>query len=210
VHRAGLVHRTAGQNSEKVIDVKERGFVVRTRRTFCAALLICVATIGQTGAKADTTGKTLLDLCSAPHVGNNAMYFACLTYINGFRDGYRARDVGFPATANAYRSTPETVLVALTDIIPPMRKPAYPKDWRGFERTRLIDLLRGIVADEQIDPVSLIELWPASDPMLSLAYRYSVRDGFHRFYASIIAGFTELPASIQTLSEVLEQSRSFG
>jgi hypothetical protein len=117
---------------------------------------------------------------------------------------------GFPATANAYRSTPETVLVALTDIIPPMRKPAYPKDWRGFERTRLIDLLRGIVADEQIDPVSLIELWPASDPMLSLAYRYSVRDGFHRFYASIIAGFTELPASIQTLSEVLEQSRSFG
>jgi hypothetical protein len=65
------------------------------RRTFCAALLICVATIGQTGAKADTTGKTLLDLCSAPHVGNNAMYFACLTYINGFRDGYRSRDEQF-------------------------------------------------------------------------------------------------------------------
>ena len=64
-----------------------------TRRTFYAALLICAATIGQTGAKADVTGKTLLDLCSAPqHGNNNAMYFACVVYIQGFRDGYRARE----------------------------------------------------------------------------------------------------------------------
>src|SRR6516162_9700769 len=57
-----------------------------------AAVLICAASIGQTGAKADTTGKTLLDLCSAPQVGNNSMFFGCLMYINGFRDGYRARE----------------------------------------------------------------------------------------------------------------------
>ena len=115
----------------------------------------------------------------------------------------------FPASANAYRSTPEAVLVALTDVIPPMRKSAYPKDWHGFERARLLVLLRRVVANEHIDPVPLIEL-PASDPMLLLAYRYSVRDGFHRFYASIIAGFTYLPASIEALSEVLERSKSLG
>jgi hypothetical protein len=116
---------------------------------------------------------------------------------------------GFPANANAYRSTPEAVLVALTDVIPPMRKPAYPKDWRGFERERLLALLRRVVADEQIDPVPLFEL-PASDPTVSLAYRYSVRDGYHRFYASIIAGFSHLPASIETLAEILQQSHDLG
>jgi hypothetical protein len=115
----------------------------------------------------------------------------------------------FAPSATAYCSSPETVLAALSEVIPPMRKPTFPKDWRGFERERLLVLLRRIAVGEQIDPVPLIQL-PEPDPILPLPYRYSVRDGFHRFYASIIAGFTHLPANIETLAEVLQQSQNLG
>jgi hypothetical protein len=64
----------------------------------------------------------------------------------------------FAPSAEAYCSTPDATLVALCEVIPPMRKPAFPRDWHGFERGRLIALLRGIVAGEQIAPVPLIQL----------------------------------------------------
>jgi hypothetical protein len=115
----------------------------------------------------------------------------------------------FAPTERAYRSTPEAMLVALSQVIPAMREPSVPKDWRGFERERLLALLRRIVAGEQIDPVPLIQL-PEPCPILPLPYRYSIRNGFHRFYASVIAGFSHLPASIETLAEVLQQSRDMG
>jgi hypothetical protein len=115
----------------------------------------------------------------------------------------------FAPSAEAYDSTPEAVLVSLAEVIPPMRKPSFPKDWRGFERGRLLAHLQRIVAGQHIDPVPLVQL-PDHDHLLPVPYRYFVRDGFHRFYASIIAGFTFLPASIETLAAVLQQSQSLG
>ena len=115
----------------------------------------------------------------------------------------------FAPSARAYCSTPEALLVPLSEVIPPVRKLTFAKDWRGFERARLLSLLRGIVAGQQIEPVPLIQL-PDPNPILPLTYRYSVRDGFHRFYASIIAGFSELPAKIETLADVLRQSHELG
>lgn len=115
----------------------------------------------------------------------------------------------FAPSAEAYNSTPEAVLVSLAEVIPPMRKPSFPKDWRGFERGRLLAHLQRIVAGQHIDPVPLVQL-PDPDHLLPVPYRYFVRDGFHRFYASIIAGFTFLPASIETLAAVLQQSQSLG
>jgi hypothetical protein len=56
------------------------------------------------------------------------------------------------------------------------------------------DLLKGIVTGAEIEPVPLLEL-----PVFELAanpYRFRVRDGFHRFYASIVARFDCLPAVI--------------
>jgi hypothetical protein len=69
-----------------------------------------------------------------------------------------------------------------------------PKDWRGFDQTRLIRVLKGFVAGDQIDPVPLIAL-----PIPELGhtpYRYRVLHGVHRFYSSIAVGFSHLPAEI--------------
>jgi hypothetical protein len=37
-----------------------------------------------------------------------------------------------------------------------------------------------------------------------------VRDGFHRFHASIIAGFECLPVASTTLAEAIQESRNLG
>jgi hypothetical protein len=46
---------------------------------------------------------------------------------------------GFTRTAPAYRSTPAAVAVPLREIEPPYRVPE--KDWRGFDRGRLVSVL---------------------------------------------------------------------
>jgi len=73
----------------------------------------------------------------------------------------------------------------------------------------MIAVLKGIMAGDEMDPVPVIQL-PEPDPLVQLPYRYCVRDGYHRFYASMVAGFECLPTSIETLGEVLQQSRNLG
>jgi hypothetical protein len=99
---------------------------------------------------------------------------------------------GFTRTAPAYRSTPAAVAVPLREIEPPYRVPE--KDWRGFDRGRLVSVLVGIATGAEIEPVPLLKLPPSDFP--AAPYRYRVRNGFHRFYASIAAGFECLPAEI--------------
>jgi hypothetical protein len=101
---------------------------------------------------------------------------------------------GFEPTTAGYRSTATAVLIPLTAIEPVPRFSTHPKDWHGFERTRLIHLLKRFVAGEEVDPVPLFLL-----PVFEFAnspYRYRVLDGFHRFYGSIAAGFSHLSAVI--------------
>jgi hypothetical protein len=69
--------------------------------------------------------------------------------------------------------------------------------------------LRGIVDSSNIEAVPLIQL-PPGDRLVIVQYRYRVRDGFHRFYASILAGFEFLPATIITLAELSEISKNLG
>lgn len=102
---------------------------------------------------------------------------------------------GFIPTASAYRSTAEATPVPLREIEPPYRTSQTPKDWCGFDRTRFVAVMNGIVTGAEIEPVPLIEL-PAGDFPFLAPYRYRVRDGFHRFYASIAAHFDCLPATI--------------
>jgi hypothetical protein len=107
---------------------------------------------------------------------------------------------GFSRTGPAYRSTPEAALVPLREIEPPYRKPAMAKDWRGFERARLVFILKGFIAGAEIEPVPLLGL-PAGTFVVPTfvrpgPYAYQIRNGFHRFYASIAAGFESLPAVI--------------
>jgi hypothetical protein len=103
---------------------------------------------------------------------------------------------GFTPLGPAYRSTAAaTHTVPLREIEPPFRFPESPLDFQGFCRQRLMDIFGGFVAGAEIKPVSLLAL-PQQEWWLPTPFRYRVRDGFHRFYASIAAGFTCLPAVI--------------
>jgi hypothetical protein len=101
---------------------------------------------------------------------------------------------GFTPTTRAYRSSSDAVPVPLTDIEPPFRVLRAAKDWHGFDRDRFISVLKGIVTAAEIEPVPLLEL-----PVYEFGpttYRFRVRNGFHRFYASIVTGFECLAAVV--------------
>jgi hypothetical protein len=104
--------------------------------------------------------------------------------------------IGFICSAPAYRSTAGAELVRLAEIEPPSRVTAVQKDWRGFDRSRMISVLRGIVEGAQIEPVPLFKPERMSE-FVPHPYNYLVRDGFHRFYASIVARFEYLPCLIR-------------
>jgi hypothetical protein len=101
---------------------------------------------------------------------------------------------GFRPQGLAYRSTAAAMLVPLTTIEPVYRRETCPKDWRGFDRDRLIRILKGLVVGAEIEPVPLVKLPETDYP--SSPYGFRVLNGFHRFYASIAAGFEYLPADI--------------
>jgi hypothetical protein len=104
--------------------------------------------------------------------------------------------VGFAPKDRAYRSTAAASRIPLRNIEPPIRFPEQPHDWRGFERHLLVKVLSGIAANAEIEPVPVYELQPV--PLLPI--RYQVIDGYHRYYASVAAGFECLPVLIRQVS----------
>jgi hypothetical protein len=100
----------------------------------------------------------------------------------------------FTRGSSAYRSTAATThSLALREVEPPFRFPEYSKDFRGFDRARMIHILARIAAGAEIDPVPVLIL-PALADISKAPFRYRVLDGVHRFYASVAAGFEQLPA----------------
>jgi hypothetical protein len=98
-------------------------------------------------------------------------------------------EAGFQAflrAGDAFQSTGAAILRL------PLRYPEHPKDFQGFDRVRMVRILAGIVAGDNIEPVPVFTL-PQTDLPVA-PFRYRLRDGLHRFYASIAAGFTCLPA----------------
>jgi hypothetical protein len=100
-----------------------------------------------------------------------------------------------PASASYLSSDPAAQVIRLRDIEPPFRFPEHAKDFQGFDRERLVRILSGFVAGAAIEPVPLLALpevefqpWP---------FRYRPRDGFHRFYAAVAAGFGSLPGIVR-------------
>lgn len=103
---------------------------------------------------------------------------------------------GFLCERQSYLSSTDAVTIPLTDIEPPMRLRGYPKDWRGFDRTRLVHVLRGFVEGVPINAVPL-KAFPQAE-FQSPPFRYHVLDGYHRFYGSVAAGFAYLPSHVQS------------
>jgi len=95
---------------------------------------------------------------------------------------------GFRPSAPAYRSTDAGArAIPLRDIEPPFRYPESPLDFRGFDRARMVRILSGFVDGDDIEPVPLMVL--PQPEYLRAPFCYRVRNGFHRFYASVAAGF---------------------
>jgi hypothetical protein len=95
----------------------------------------------------------------------------------------------------AYRSTPGSRLVPLREIEPPHLDLSKPRDWCGFDRVRMLRILSGLKEDAEMRPVVLLESVVDDVPSCK-SYTYRALDGYHRFYASIAAGFQFLPASV--------------
>ena len=64
----------------------------------------------------------------------------------------------FSPRATAYRSSADVRLIPLMEVAPLLRSKSVPKDWRGLEQKRFVDLLKGFVADDFIPPVPVVQL----------------------------------------------------
>jgi hypothetical protein len=102
---------------------------------------------------------------------------------------------GFNRLSECFRSTDGAVLVSLTDVEPPSRLQECRLDFRGFDKERLVSILRGIATGAEIAPVPLREL--PRDEFFRIPYDYQLLDGYHRFHASVAVGFKFLPALVR-------------
>ena len=79
--------------------------------------------------------------------------------------------------------TVDIEVVPLTDVEPPLRDPGISP----FKKCKLVPVLFALLSPEGILPPVEVFLAPSG------AYRFKVRNGYHRYYASVAVGFTKLP-----------------
>jgi hypothetical protein len=99
---------------------------------------------------------------------------------------------GFERRSDSYHfvASPEVSLIRLDNIAcPPLDVRRRPDLQGGFNRDRMIDVLRGIASQAIMPPISILE-------RLQGAYSRTVNDGYHRFYASLAAGFSHIPTKL--------------
>jgi hypothetical protein len=96
----------------------------------------------------------------------------------------------FKPTRPGFRcDNPDHRLFALADIEPPLRFSDRPLSANGFDHDRMVRLLTGIR-----DGVSLPAIYiERGDPGQR---RYRVREGVHRYHASLALSFSHVPAEI--------------
>ena len=122
---------------------------------------------------------------------------------------------GFKALTPSFTSTAGATLIPIAEVEPPRRLPSYPCDVRGFVRTKMVNVLKEIVGGIEIKPVPLVLLPELDDRLVTTyqryrTYNYRIQDGFHRFYASVAAGFECLPALITTVPELVKFCQDAG
>lgn len=96
-----------------------------------------------------------------------------------------------PGADLSYSARPQLAskLYLLAAIEPPRMGQRLRRGHGGFERDRMVAVLRDIALRKQIWPVEITE-------GASGAYLYSLHQGAHRFHASVAAGFSHIPAII--------------
>jgi hypothetical protein len=96
-----------------------------------------------------------------------------------------------------YRCDMECKIVEIDSIEPPIREDGTYECVFGFDKERMISVLRALSSNEALPPICI---YPA-DMCLQrgqqfINYNYCVKCGFHRFYASAAAGFHSIPCTI--------------
>lgn len=86
------------------------------------------------------------------------------------------------------------VLMPKQEIEPPSR--ARVLDFGGFQRDRMVAVLKGFAASMSLPAIVLHEQVEPGRP-------YRVYDGYHRFYASIAAGFPAVPVIFTNIERVM-------
>jgi hypothetical protein len=82
---------------------------------------------------------------------------------------------------------PECLLVAIAGVEPPIRNEGVD----GLQESRAVSILQAMVSSQHLPAIEVHE------NKLSDLYRFSVYDGYHRYYLSIALGFTMLPVLIR-------------
>jgi len=78
-------------------------------------------------------------------------------------------------------------IVPLADIEPPTRNAAVPP----FKKYKLVPVFFGFQSPEA--PLPPVEVLPKEPPDL---YRFTVFNGYHRYYASVAVGYASLPVVV--------------
>lgn len=86
-----------------------------------------------------------------------------------------------------FLSESKAILIEIENILTPKRKAGI----QLFVDHRMEDILKGI-CDQRI--IRAIKVWVIEDE--ESEFTYQVKDGFHRFYASVAMGFEVIPATI--------------
>ncbi len=96
---------------------------------------------------------------------------------------------GFQPRSPSYVCSVDHKVIAIANIELPMRNEGIVKDKDGFDRVRMIAVLTGIRDGSALPPIIL---WPGT----GWPRQWELRDGFHRYYASVALGFTHIPADL--------------
>lgn len=105
----------------------------------------------------------------------------------------------FAPSSSAYRCdhvaarARRVCLIRITDIEPVQRAPGVPvfndRSWDGISAMeRVQSILRAFVQNAELPPVELVRQTKPGP------YLFSLKDGVHRLYCSVAAGYTDIPA----------------
>jgi hypothetical protein len=101
------------------------------------------------------------------------------------------------ASAYSHRAALETIVRPIAEIEPLDMSGRKHNSACGLDPERTICVLRGFVSGSKLPPIEIFE-----NP--DHGYRFRLRDGAHRFYASIAAGYHEIPTVIQPRPFIFE------
>jgi hypothetical protein len=95
----------------------------------------------------------------------------------------------FKPMRRAYSCDDPHECIALADIEVPLRNSGVPLDANGFRHDRMVRLLTGIRDNVSLPAIFIERADPGQRP-------YRVREGVHRYHASLALGFSHVPAEI--------------